>query len=94
MAPVLTGREHARGQKTKGVAYRGPPELVERIDQAAADLNLSRNEAMTQLLKFALDAHEKEIEEKKAQHFEHGPGAAAKPREIRGPGAAAKPPRK
>ncbi len=43
----------------KGVIYRPPPGLIEEIDDAAGELNLSRNEAMTQLLRFAIEAHNK-----------------------------------
>lgn len=43
----------------KGVLYRPPPGLIESIDKAAGELGLSRNEAITQLLRFALTAHTK-----------------------------------
>ncbi len=55
MAPVLDPKS-----PTKAVAYRGPADLVEEIDRAADELGLSRNEAMTQLLRYAIDAHKKE----------------------------------
>jgi hypothetical protein len=57
MAPVLVGRDKT---KPTPVVYRGPPDLVARLTKAAKALNLSRNEAMTQLLKFALEEHERE----------------------------------
>lgn len=57
MAPVLLAKDKS---KTKSVPYRGPVELVASIDEAAKQLGLSRNEAMTQLLRFALEAHQKE----------------------------------
>jgi Ribbon-helix-helix protein, copG family len=62
MVPVLTGKERP---VTKGVPYRGPPDLVAEIDQAAHELGISRNEAMTQLLRFALDAHRRDARKAK-----------------------------
>lgn len=49
----------------KPVQFRPPADLVEEIDQVRTELGLSRNEAMTQLLRFALEAHRKE--QKKAK---------------------------
>ncbi|MFT3842121.1 MAG: hypothetical protein QM723_34340 [Myxococcaceae bacterium] len=56
MVPVLIGRAKP---ELKEVLYRGPKDLVDDIDKAATELGLSRNEAMTQLLRFALDEHAK-----------------------------------
>lgn len=55
--PVLTPKP--KKDTRKGVLYRPPPGLIEAIDDAAGELGLSRNEAMTQLLQFALEAHKK-----------------------------------
>jgi hypothetical protein len=57
MSPVLTPKTK---EPTKPVSYRGPPELVAEIDAAAKVLRLSRNEAMTQLLRAGLDLHRQE----------------------------------
>lgn len=57
--PVLVAKPKPAPKKDarKGVLYRPPPGLIESIDAAADELGLSRNEAMTQLLRFALEAH-------------------------------------
>ena len=55
MTPVLVEKEKPSATR-RVVNYRGPAALVAEIDRAAARRKLSRNEAMTQLLKFALDA--------------------------------------
>ncbi|MHB8878358.1 MAG: ribbon-helix-helix domain-containing protein [Myxococcaceae bacterium] len=60
MTPVLTGKTEQSEPKPKPVNYRPPAGLVAEIDEAAKGLGISRNEAMTQLLRFALDAHWKE----------------------------------
>jgi hypothetical protein len=62
---VLSPKEKPKRPEPKAVPYRGPPDLVAEIDAAAEALGLSRNEAMTQLLRFALEAHRKE--QKKAK---------------------------
>lgn len=62
---VLSPKEKPKKEPPKAVPYRGPPELVAEIDKAAGELGLSRNEAMTQLLQFALAEHRKE--QKKAK---------------------------
>lgn len=77
------------------VLYRAPSDVMERVDAAAKQKNLSRNNTITQLLTFALDAHEKEQAERKEQRQQEqgifrGPGAAAKPPDVHGPGAAAR----
>lgn len=59
MAPVLTPKEKAAPERID-FRYRGTRELLVEVDAAADELELSRNEAMTQLLRFALDAHKKE----------------------------------
>lgn len=58
MSPVLTPRPPKA--ETKPVIYRGPKELIAEIDAVAAELGLSRTEAMTQFLRFALEVHRKE----------------------------------
>jgi hypothetical protein len=59
--PVLTQKEPPPPKpKPAKVLYRGPQELVDEIDAAAKELDLSRNEAMTQLLRFAIEAHKRE----------------------------------
>lgn len=57
---VLAPKEKPKKEPPKAVPYRGPAELVAEIDRAAEQLGLSRNEAMTQLLKYALDAYKAE----------------------------------
>ncbi len=52
-------------KKAKSALFRGPPELVDEIDKAAKELGISRNEAMRQLLRYALDAHKKEQSKKR-----------------------------
>lgn len=47
-----------------GVLYRPPAGLLERIDAAADEMKISRNEAMTQLISFALGVHEKNAAKK------------------------------
>ncbi len=56
MTPVLVEKERPAPPKLKAVNYRGPIDLVADIDRAAKARDLSRNEAITQLLRFALDA--------------------------------------
>lgn len=64
MAPVLVGKESK--PKSGTVLYRGKPDLVAEIDRIAARLNLSRNEAITQLLEFAVAEHVKETKKARA----------------------------
>lgn len=57
---VLSPKERQRKPPPKMVPFRSTPEFIAEIDSAAAELGLSRNEAMSQLLRFALDAHRKD----------------------------------
>lgn len=59
MAPVLSPKEKTAPERID-FRYRGTRELLVEVDAAAAELGLSRNEAMTQLLRFALEAHRKD----------------------------------
>lgn len=61
---VLEKKEKPKRPQPKAVPYRGPQELVDEIDRAAAELELSRNEAMTQLLRYALAEHRREQSKK------------------------------
>jgi len=58
MTPVLEPKKPS--SKRVAVAYRGPADLVGELDRAAKEKGISRNEAMTQLLRYALDAHWKD----------------------------------
>ncbi|MDP1916268.1 MAG: ribbon-helix-helix domain-containing protein [Myxococcales bacterium] len=59
MAPVLMPKDKTKTPPTP-VNYRCPSDLLASIDAAAKELGLSRNEAMTQLLRFALEQHQAE----------------------------------
>lgn len=50
--------------KPTRVLFRPTPGLIEDIDDAAGVLGLSRNEAMNQLLRFAIDEHNKKPKKK------------------------------
>ena len=52
--PVLTPSHR---ETVKNVLYRAPVDLIQSIDAAAEQAGLSRNEAMTQFLRFALNLH-------------------------------------
>lgn len=62
---VLTPKEKPKKEGPRMVPFRGAKDLIAEIDKAAGELNLSRNEAMTQLLRYALDAHRKEQAKRK-----------------------------
>ena len=60
---VLAPKEKKKAPRS--TPFRGPEELIAEIDKAAKELGLSRNEAMNQLLRFALDAHKKDQAKKR-----------------------------
>jgi metal-responsive CopG/Arc/MetJ family transcriptional regulator len=62
MSPVLVRK--APKAEIKPVVYRGPKELVAEIDSAAKELGLTRTEAITQFLRYALEAHHKDTGKK------------------------------
>jgi hypothetical protein len=57
---ILSPENEPRRPESKPIQYRPPPGLIEEIDDAAKKAGLSRNKAMTQLLRFALDAAKRE----------------------------------
>ena len=57
MSPLLKKKEKPAPPPVTKVLYRGDPGLVAEIDQAAKVADISRNEAMSQLLRLGLDAN-------------------------------------
>jgi hypothetical protein len=56
---ILAPKEKPKRPEPKAVQYRAPQELIDEVDAAAAEAGISRNEAITQFLKFALAEHRK-----------------------------------
>lgn len=66
MAPELVGKEKPPPEGPAKVLYRAPRELIARIDRLRKQKpNLSRNDAITQLLEFAVTEHEKDARKAK-----------------------------
>lgn len=63
---ILAPKEKPKRPEPKMVHYRAPPDLIKEIDAAAKKAGVSRNEAMTQFLRFALE-HEKEPRKRSAK---------------------------
>lgn len=63
MSPVLTGPV-GTGEATP-TSVRIPKSLLDEIDDAAKEMNLSRSEAILQMLRWAVDADKKERKAKK-----------------------------
>lgn len=61
---ILVPKEKPKRPEPKAVQYRAPADLIKEIDAAAKRAGISRNEAMTQFLRFALD-HEKSESKKR-----------------------------
>jgi hypothetical protein len=53
---VITPKAKTKKVPPKMVPFRASEEFIKEIDEAAEAKGVSRNEAMTQLLRFALDA--------------------------------------
>lgn len=68
---ILAPPPKPKKPEPKAVQYRAPPELMKEIDAAAKRAGISRNEAMTQFLKFALEADKKLEQSKKRGSKEH-----------------------
>lgn len=63
MSPVLSKEEKEPGPPA--VSFRpATAELIQEIDAAAKAEGISRNKAINQLLRYALDAHKKEATRK------------------------------
>lgn len=62
---VLTPKEKPKRTPPKMVPFRASEDLIKEIDEAANELGLSRNEAMTQLIRYALAEHRKERAKKR-----------------------------
>lgn len=65
MSPVLEPEPEKDQSDSVATTFRAPRSLIEEIDAAAGALGLSRNKAINQLLRFALDQHRKERKKKK-----------------------------
>ena len=63
MSPILKLKEKLKPEITK-VLYRAPTALAEELDRAAKSAGISRNEAMTQYLRYALDEEKKDAARK------------------------------
>lgn len=64
MSPVLEPEPEKGVPDTAPTTFRLPKVLVKEIDNAAKALGLSRNKAVNQLLRYALDAHWKDAGKK------------------------------
>lgn len=60
---MLTGKP--KPEPLKHVALRAPARLIADVDRAAAELGISRNTALVQLLEHAIAAHRKESRHRK-----------------------------
>ena len=65
MTPVLS-KDPEKEPGPPPVSFRpSSEELIDEIDTAAKALGISRNKAINQLLRYALDAHQKEARKAK-----------------------------
>ncbi len=65
MTPPVLEREPEKEPDTIAASFRVKKALLKEIDAAAKAMGLSRNKAINQLLKFALDAHHREAKRPK-----------------------------
>lgn len=66
MSPVLEPEpeREAKPSDSATTTFRAKKTMIEEIDAVAKPLKLSRNKAIVQLLRYALDAHKKDAKKK------------------------------
>lgn len=65
---ALTPKKKEKKQPPPSVQFRPPPDLVDEVDSVRRPLGLSRNEAMTQLLRMGLAEHKRDAAKKRKDH--------------------------